>query len=579
MKLTLVPVGWKSKKISVFAASVAASALLLSGCSGGNAPGTGDPSSTAGSTQSGSTVQGTAALTIAKPDGAITTQSNNPYLGDSSASTYSYRMVIFESLALVNPTGDLETTPWLAESVEWSDDYTSLTVVPRAGVTWSDGEPFTGDDIVYTFGQYLDGRLTDTSGLNYTGADVDGDKITLNFKESMFVRQAAVLHTPIVPKHIWEKIADPGTDPLTGEGQVVGTGPYVLSNWSTESVTLTARDDWWGGALAVPTLNYISYGDNAALTTALVSGDADWAQAFLPQVEASFLAADAEHNKYFVAPTSGAATLFMNLQQPPFNDKAFREAMAYTIDRQAYVDIAREGASEAIWSRTGLSDLLKSEILPEFANEVYSVDKDKARQILKDAGYTWNGDDKLVNPQGDVVSFKLSVPAGWSDWNTEQQLISEEVNDILGVEVKIDQPDWGGWDEARTKGTFDAIIHWLEATNNAYGLYTSTMDTRWIGEDGNAAFNFGRYDNPEVTKALNAYASSSTEEERTTALGVMQTAFTEDIPAIPLGAHPLLGEYNTRNYVGWPDADNPYASGDPTQPHIVQILQKLKTAN
>ncbi|RMB57253.1 ABC transporter substrate-binding protein [Tessaracoccus antarcticus] len=578
MKLTLVPVGWKSKKISVFAAAVAASALLMSGCSGGNDPAT-DPSSTAGSTQSGGTVQGTAALTIAKPDGAITTQSNNPYLGDSSASTYSYRMVIFEPLALVNPTGALETTPWLAESVEWSDDFTSLTVVPRSGVTWSDGEPFTGDDIVYTFGQYLDGRLTDTSGLNYTGADVDGDKITLNFKDSMFVRQAAVLHTPIVPKHIWEKIEDPGTDPLTGEGQVVGTGPYVLSNWSTESVTLTARDDWWGGALAVPTLNYISYGDNAALTTALVSGDADWAQAFLPQIEASFLAADAEHNKYFVAPTSGAATLFMNLQQPPFNDKAFREAMAYTIDRQAYVDIAREGASEAIWNKTGLSELLASEILPEFASEKYSVDKDKARQILTDAGYSWNGDDELVNPGGDVVSFKLSVPAGWSDWNTEQQLISEEVNDILGVEVKIDQPDWGGWDEARTKGTFDAIIHWLEATNNAYGLYTSTMDTRWIGEDGNAGFNFGRYDNPKVTEALNAYASSSTEEERTTALGVMQTAFVEDIPAIPLGAHPLLGEYNTRNYVGWPDADNPYASGDPTQPTIVQILQKLKPAN
>ncbi|MGO1384098.1 MAG: ABC transporter substrate-binding protein [Arachnia sp.] len=574
MKLALVPVGWKSQKISVFAAAAATSALLLAGCTGGS-----DPSSTSGSTQPGGNIQGTVALTIAKPDGAITTQSNNPYLGDSSASTYSYRMVIFESLALVNPTGDLETTPWLAESVEWSDDFTSLTVVPRSDVTWSDGEPFTGDDIVYTFGQYLDGRLPDTSGLKYEGADVDGDTITLNFEDSMFVRQAAVLHTPIVPKHIWENIEDPGTDPLTGEGQVVGTGPYVLSNWSTESVTLTAREDWWGGALAVPTLNYISYGDNAALTTALVSGDADWGQAFLPQIEDSFLAADTEHNKYFVAPTSGAATLFMNLQEPPFNDKAFREAMAYTIDRQAYVDIAREGASEAIWSKTGLSELLESEILPEFDDEVYSVDKDEARRILTDAGYTWNGDDKLVDPQGDAVSFTLSVPAGWSDWNTEQQLISEEVNDILGVEVKIDQPDWGGWDEARTTGTFDAIIHWLESTNNAYGLYTSTMDTRWIDEDGNAAFNFGRYDNPEVTEALNAYASSSTEAERTTALEVMQTAFSEDIPAIPLGAHPLLGEYNTRNYVGWPDADNPYASGDPTQPNIVQILQKLEPVN
>jgi peptide/nickel transport system substrate-binding protein len=562
--------------VTTFVAAVAAGALLLTGCGGSNDPA---PGSTGGTAAPGGEGQGTVALTIAKPDGAITTQSNNPYLGDSSASMYSYRMVIFEPLAIQNQTGDLGTTPWLAESVEWSDDFTSLTVVPRSGVTWSDGTPFTGDDIVYTFGQYLDGRLTDTSGLNYTGADVDGDKITLNFKNSMFVRQAAVLHTPIVPKHIWEKIADPSTDPLTGDGQVVGTGPYVLSNWSTESVTLTARDDWWGGELAVPTLHYVSYGDNAALTTALVSGDADWAQAFIPQIETSFLAADPEHNKTFAAPTSGAATLFMNLQEPPFNDKAFREALAYTIDRQAYVDIAREGASEAIWSKTGLAELLSDEILPEFAAEAYSVDKDKARQILTDAGYTWNGEDKLVNPKGEVVTFKLSVPAGWSDWNTQQQLIAEEAKDILGVEVKIDQPDWGGWDEARTKGTFESIIHWLESTNNAYGLYTSTMDTRWIDKDGNAAFNFGRYDNPKVTEALNTYASASSDEERTEALRVMQTAFVENIPAITLGAHPLLGHYNTRNYVGWPDADNPYASGDPTQPNIVLILQKLQTAS
>ncbi len=91
-----------------------------------------------------------------------------------------------------------------------------------------------------------------------------------------------------------------------------------------------------------------------------------------------------------------------------------------------------------------------------------------------------------------------------------------------------------------------------------------------------AAFNFGRYDNPEVTAALNTYANAASDEERTAALEVIQTAYVEDIPAITLGAHPLLGQYNTRNYVGWPDEDNPYASGDPTQPNIVLILQRLQ---
>src|SRR5690606_32031832 len=428
--------------------------------------------------------------------------SHNPFLGDSSASKYGYAKVIFEPLALVNPTGDLGTTPWLAESAEWNDDYTELTVVPRSGVKWSDGTAFTGDDIVFTFDMYLSGKLSDTSGLKYEGATVDGDAITLKFADSKYTAQSRVLHTPIVPKHIWENIADPNTDPLTDEGLAVGTGPYVLDNWSTESVTLKANEDYWGGELAVPELHYVSYGDNAALTTALVSGDADWAQAFIPQIENSYLAAD-ENNHFLASPTAGAGTLFMNLQTKPFNNPALREALAWTIDRQAYVDIAREGASEAVWNVTGLGALLEDEILPEYKDQNYAVDVDRAKQILTDAGYTWK-DDALIDPDGEAVSFSISVPAGWSDWNAEQALIAEELDEALGIEVKVDQPDWGGWDAARQEGTFQAIIHWLEDTGNAYGLYTSTMDPKWIVDD-KAQFNFGRFNDPAATAALNTY--------------------------------------------------------------------------
>lgn len=551
-----------SRSLIAVGAITALSVGALAGCS------------TTGSTDDGdSGSAGTAALTIAKPDGAITTESHNPYLGDSSASKYGYAKVIFEPLALVNPTGDLGTTPWLAESVEWNDDYTELTVVPRSGVKWSDGEDFTAEDIVFTFDMYLSGKLADSQGLHYEGATVDGDAVTLKFADSKFTAQARVLHTPIVPKHIWENIEDPNTDPLTGEGLAVGTGPYVLSSWTTESVTLAANEDYWGGDLAVPELHYVSYGDNAALTTALASGEADWAQAFLPQIESSYLSAD-ENNQFLVSPTAGAGTLFMNLQTKPFNDPALRQALAWTIDRQAYVDIAREGASEPVWNVTGLGTLLEDEIAPEYKDVNYSVDVDKAKEILTDAGYTWES-DKLIDPDGEAVSFSISVPAGWSDWNTEQALIAEELDEALGIEVKVDQPDWGGWDAARQEGTFQAIIHWLEDTGNVYGLYTSTMDPKWIVDD-KAQYNFGRFDDPAVTEALNTYANASTDEDRAAASEVMQKAFAENVPAIPLGAHPLLGEFNTRNYVGWPSEDDQYASGDPTQPGIVQILTNLE---
>lgn len=550
-----------SRSLIAIGAIAALSVGALAGCSssGSNAD---DDSGATG-----------AALTIAKPDGAITTESHNPYLGDSSASKYGYAKVIFEPLALVNPTGDLGTTPWLAESVEWNDDYTAVTVVPRSGVKWSDGTDFTGDDIVFTFDQYLSGKLADSSGLKYEGATVDGDAITLTFADSKFTAQSRVLHTPIVPKHIWENIEDPNTDPLTGEGLAVGTGPYVLDSWTTESVTLSANEGYWGGDLAVPELHYVSYGDNAALTTALASGEADWAQAFIPQIQASYLDADPD-NQFLVSPTAGAGTLFFNLQTKPFNDPALREALAWTIDRDAYVDIAREGASEAVWNVTGLGTLLEDEIAPEYKDENYSVDVDKAKDILTDAGYTWES-DKLIDPDGEAVSFSISVPAGWSDWNTEQALIAEELDEALGIEVKVDQPDWGGWDAARQEGTFQAIIHWLEDTGNVYGLYTSTMDPKWIVDD-KAQYNFGRFDDPAVTEALNTYANASSDEDRAAASAVMQKAFAENVPAIPLGAHPLLGEFNTRNYVGWPSEDDQYASGDPTQPGIVQVLTNLE---
>ncbi|WP_315108481.1 ABC transporter substrate-binding protein [uncultured Microbacterium sp.] len=550
----------KLTKTLIAASAVAVLGVsALAGCSAG---GTGDDA-------------GSASLTIAKPDGAITTESNNPFVGDSAASKYGYAKVVFETLALVNQTGDRGTTPWLAESLEWNDDYTQLTVVPRADVTWSDGEPFTADDIVFSF-ETASIPALDTAGLKYEGAEVDGDTVVLSFGDSKYVNQARVLHVPIVPKHIWEKFEDPATDPVTGD-DLVGTGPYAMANWSTESVTLDARDDYWGGDLAVPELHYVSYGDNTALTTALANGDADWAQAFIPQIEEQFLSADPEHNKFLASPTTGSATLFMNLQQKPFDDPAFRQALAWVIDRDAYVDIAREGASEAVWSVTGLSSILEDEIQPEFQGVDYKVDAEKARDLLETAGYTWK-DDALIDPDGTPVSFTLSVPSGWSDWNTAQELIAEDVKDSIGAEVKIDMPDWGGWADPRDNGTFSAIIHWLEDSGTAYGLYTSTMDPRWISPEGKAGFNFGRFDDPEATAALNTYANASSDEERTTAIDTLQTIFSEQVPAIPLGAHPLLGEFNTRNYVGWPSETDTYASADPTQPNIVQILTKLKPA-
>jgi peptide/nickel transport system substrate-binding protein len=536
-------------------------AFALTGCAGGDGA--------AGQQES------VGSLTIAKPDGAVTTESNNPWIGDSSANKLGYKNVIFEPLAMVNLVGDNETTPWLAESVEWNDDYTQLTVTPRSDVTWNDGEEFTADDIVFSFDLIRNTPALDTGNLQLTDIATEGDDVVLTFGESKFVKQAQVLHTAMVPEHIWSSVDDPTTET---NPEPVGTGPYTLDSFSTQSVTLQARDDYWGGDLAVPTLYYISYNDNTALTTALANGDADWAQAFIPDVQSAFVDKDPEHNVFWAANVMAPDVLFVNHTRKPFNDVAFRQAVNMVIDRAAHTEIARENAGPELTSVTGLPTPVGEQyISAEYAGEEFSIDVDGARAILEDAGYSWDG-DALVDPDGEPVAFTLEVPQGWNDYVTGISLIADQVKETLGADAKVNTPDADTWWANKRTGEFDAIMHWTDSGTTPYDLYSDSMDGRWLLTGAEVDYNFGRYENPRATELLNTYATASNDADRTAALEEIQQIFVEEVPVIPVGTHPFLGEYNTRGYVGWPNEDDPYATADPVQVTAAMILTKLKPA-
>ncbi|QAY61387.1 ABC transporter substrate-binding protein [Microbacterium protaetiae] len=545
------------------AATGIVAALALAGCSGG---GGGNASPEEG-----------AALTIAKPDGAITTESNNPFISNASAMTLGYANAIYEPLAMVNLVGsDTEITPWLAEKLDWNDTYTALTVTARSGVKWSDGEDFTADDIAYTFQLLKDKPQLDLTALGIKDVTEDGDTATITFDNPMYVKQDKVLHKFIVPKHIWEKVADPTTET---NKDPVGTGPYVLSKFTTQSVELTARDDYWGGKLAVPTLYYVSYNDNTALTTALASGDADWAQAFIPNVQSAFIDKDPDHNVYWAAAGLGIDAMFVNTQTKPFDDVAFRKAVNMVMDREKHASIAREGGVPVLDSVTALpSPAGDSWISPEFQGKKLTVDVDGAKQVLTDAGYTWKN-DKLVDPDGEAVTFELKVPQGWNDYVTGISLISDSVK-ALGVDASVQTPDADSWLDAIAKGDFQAILHWTDTGMTPYDLYSNIMDGRFLKPKGEVAnYNFGRYDNKEATAALQAFATATDDATRKAALEKVQKIFVDDVPGMAVGTRPFIGQYNTRNYVGWPSADDPYISPDPTQPTAALILTKLKPAS
>ena len=552
-------------KASAIALGIA-TALVLTGCSssGGN-----DDDSTTSSGEG-------AALTIAKPDGAIATESNNPWIGDSSALKLGYVNAIYEPVGIVNVVNPSdEVRPWLASEITWSEDYTSVTLTTREGVKWSDGEDLTADDIAYSYQILVDTPELNTAALDIQDVTVDGDTVTVTFGTPMFAKQDKVLHRFVVPQHVWEGVADPTTET---NPDPVGTGPYTLTSFSTESVQLDARDDYWGGELAVPTLYYVSYNDNSALTTALANGDADWAQAFLPNVQSAFVDKDPEHNVYWAPAGLGIDAMFVNTTKKPFDDVAFRQAVNMVIDREQHQQIARESGVPLLTSVTGLPTPAGDPFISdEFVGEEYEVDVDGAKKVLTDAGYTFDG-DTLVDPDGEPVTFQLSVPQGWNDYVTGISLIAESVK-AIGVEASVDTPDSDSWWAAKGTGDFDAILHWTETGATPYDIYSDTMDARWLKPVGEAAdYNFGRFDSPEATAALDAYLAATTDEDRATAIAAAQKIFVDQVPVMPIGTRPFITEFNTRNYVGWPSDDDPYINADPTQPTAVLILTQLEPA-
>jgi len=555
-------------KLRYLAAVGVAATLALTACGSG------------GSNQSGkspsSGAQGTAPLTIAKPDGPIAPENNNPWVGTAPAATLGYINAIYEPLAIVNlvdPSAKVQD--WLASDVSWSSDYKSVTLTARGGVTWSDGKPFTAADIAFTFDFLKQHPELDANALGIVSATSSGNKATITFQDSMYTKQDKVLMEHIVPQHVWSKVSNPDkyTNPTP-----VGTGPYTLSHFSSQGVQLKARSDYWGGTPAVPTLNYVSYNDNTALTTALADGDADWAQAVLPNVQTAFVDKNPSTNHYWPAADLGDDVLYVNTTKAPFDNVAFRKALNDVIDRTQYAKIARWNSQPPLTSVTGLpSPAGDAFVSAALKGQDYQVDAAAAKKTLTAAGYSYQG-STLIDPSGQPVTFTISDPEGWSDYVTGISLIAKAAQSI-GAKVNVTTPDADTWTTDIANGNFQASEHWTDTGATPFNIFDDIMDGSWLKPIGQtASYNFGRYKNPQASAALKQYANATSDAQRTAAMATIQKIFVDDVPAMPVGMRPSVGEFDSADYVGWPSASNPYANPDPTQPSAIEILMHLKPA-
>ena len=152
-----------------------------------------------------------------------------------------------------------ETIPWLATGAEYNDDFTELVVHIREGVEWSDGEPFTANDVAFTLNMLIDNAplLTNSAEVKdwvkeATAVDDLTVKIVFNLPRPRFLfsHLNAKYDTGIlwVPEHIYKDVEEPNSFAFYDleKGWPVVTGPFNVVAWTSEQQIIDRRDDLVG---------------------------------------------------------------------------------------------------------------------------------------------------------------------------------------------------------------------------------------------------------------------------------------------------------------------------------------------
>lgn len=553
-------------KITRSVALAVTSALAAAGLA---ACGSGSPSSQAANS---------GVLNIGMPNGPQT-ENHNPLLISSAASSLGYRRVIYEPLVMTNVVKPTDPgKPWLATKWAWSSDYRTLTLTIRDGVSFSDGQPMSAEDVAYTFELLKKMPALNADAIPYGDITQNGNQVVLTFLKPQFVNQVKILTTMVVPKHIWSKMADPATDPVKNP---VGTGPYTLKSFTAQTTTVVLRDKYWQEQPKVKEIRYTSYSDNNAQTTALTNGSAEWSFVFIPNYQAVYVDKDPAHNKLWFPAVLGIHGLFLNTTRAPLDNPALRRAMAKVINRD---DIFKQGEAGYFYPKvdsvTGIPIPAGEKfIASQHKGKTFSVDVEAAKRELTGAGFRFDG-NTLLDPSGKPVTFTLSNPSGWSDYITDLEIIKDNLSKI-GITAKVDKANQDSWLTGIDAGNFEASMHWTNSGATPYDLYQSMMDGALYKPVGTPGVNgnWGRYRNDAATSALERYASAGDEGSRATALNALQDIMVDQMPVIVTSAANGGGEYTTKNWVGWPDEANPYGPAQPTLINALDIILHLRPAS
>ena len=486
---------------------------------------------------------------------------------------------IYESLFLNNPI-TTDWVPWLATDYEWQNNNKKLLFTIRSGVQWSDGKPFSAHDVAYTFNLWkkfpaLDSRnaweyLKNVVAVSDTIVEVD-------FKRVYVPGFEAVAGAYIVPKHIWSKLKDPLK---FSNPNPVGTGPFTeILRFNSQVWELGKNHNYWQpGKPNIEKLIFPTFSSNEQTTLALLSGQLDWAGAFIPAIKRIFVDKDPEHHHYWFRNTGYSTFLHTNTKDPVLKDVNVRKAISYAIDREQVVKVGMYNYTTPahVTSLSGPMSKWHSPDIDEQENWT-EFNLEKANQLLDDSGYIWKNKKERLNTDGSPLKFDIIVVSGWSDWVRSAQVISQNLKKV-GIKATVRTYDFGAWIARMQQGNFQMAIGWADKGDTPYNFFKSMMFSEYVKPIGETAdINWHRFGLNEADLLIKELERTSDNRKIKNILSKLQHLFIEHAPGIPLFAELSWAECNSKYFTNFPSAENPYGPLSPNdQPGFVFALLNIK---
>lgn len=496
--------------------------------------------------------------------------------------------LMWEPLFILNyETGEIQ--PWLGESFTSNETQDVWTLKIRDGVKWSDGMPYTADDVVFTIQLLLDDETVTLNEAANTQQWVESvekiDDLTVQFNlKAPNPRYQLDYHSVriwgnivILPKHVYE-----GQDPFTftfydpEQGWPIGTGPYKLVSASPTNFVWDRDDNWWGAATgwhALPEPQRVIFAitgseENKALLMSdgqldsamnITLGAFEAIQARNPNVIAWF-----DSLPYAWADPCPRELSF-NTEAGVFSDPALRKAVSLIVDRNQIIDVAYEGtttASTTLFVQYGGMQPYIDAVVAAGMGASPTADVAAAQALIEGAGWALNGDG-IYEKDGAVLSAPIEVNQNSIEYVRTTNVLVEQLR-AAGIDATANPLTQNTANDNRAFGNFSIAYNWdnCGSVNEPWNSMNRLNTSFYVPIGERASGNNPRWN----TEGAQAY-SAIVDQIGVLPLGdpaivdMVVEAYQyiwDETPFIPLVQASKLVPFDTTYWTGWPTAENNY---------------------